>query len=124
MKKTIVLLFIFILLIVGVYFFRYKGSSSSIVSNKQVEISAAPAHEIGSPKKLIIPGINVNANVEYVGLDSRRYMDVPKKAENVGWYDLGPRPGEIGSSVFAGHLDDESGAPAVFWNLKKLSPGQ
>jgi LPXTG-site transpeptidase (sortase) family protein len=41
----------------------------------------------------------------------------------VGWFEPGPRPGEIGSAVIAGHVDGESGEPAVFTNLYKLKEG-
>lgn len=86
---------------------------------EQVEVS----NDLGLPITLEIPSIDVSSNVEYVGLDSKRNMDVPKDAANVGWYNLGPRPGERGSAVMAGHLDDPNGDPAVFWDLKKLQKG-
>ena len=50
-------------------------------------------------------------------------MDVPKDPMNVGWYEPGPRPGEMGSAVIDGHVDWWYGAPAVFPNLYKLKPG-
>jgi sortase (surface protein transpeptidase) len=49
-------------------------------------------------------------------------MDVPKRYDTVGWYELGTRPGEIGSAVIAGHLDSKTG-PAIFWRLRDLRPG-
>jgi sortase (surface protein transpeptidase) len=56
-------------------------------------------------------------------MDAAGRMDVPKKDTDVAWYNLGYRPGEKGGAVIDGHLDKASGAPAVFWDLKKLSPG-
>jgi len=75
------------------------------------------------PHMLIIPKLEIEADVESVGLDSRRNMDVPKNAENVAWYNLGARPGEKGNAVLAGHLDTITGAPAVFYELDKLENG-
>ena len=49
-------------------------------------------------------------------------MDVPKNAGHVGWYQFGPKPGEQGSAVIAGHLDTVSSKPAIFWDLKTLKP--
>lgn len=77
---------------------------------------------VAAPRRLLIPAIGVNASVESVGLDAHGNMDVPKKWKDVGWYDLGPRPGQTGNAVIAGHLDSTTG-PAVFWKLKQLKPG-
>jgi sortase (surface protein transpeptidase) len=43
--------------------------------------------------------------------------------DDVGWFDLGTKPGDRGSAVLDGHLDRPGGYPAVFWNLRKLHPG-
>lgn len=75
------------------------------------------------PQNLIIPKINVNAVIEQVGEDLEGKMDVPKEAQNVGWYEFGYKPGEKGSAVLAGHLDTVTGAPAVFYNLGQLQIG-
>ena len=74
---------------------------------------------------LIIPAIGVNAPVEYVPQTADGRMGVPTVNQwvNVGWYDKGPLPGATGSAVIDGHLDRTGGAPAVFWNLKKLHTG-
>lgn len=73
--------------------------------------------------KLIIPKINVSAEVQLVGITEDGLMDVPKSPEKVGLFSLGPLPGEIGSSVITGHYDDENGKQAVFYNLDKLVKG-
>jgi sortase (surface protein transpeptidase) len=51
-------------------------------------------------------------------------MAAPAGWYDVGWYRYGPRPGYSGSAVLAGHLDTNTGAPAVFWRLDELVPGQ
>ncbi len=78
---------------------------------------------IGLPVKIIIPAIDVNATVEEVALAGDGNMDVPKHYLNTGWYKLGPRPGETGNAVIAGHADWINGAAAVFADLSKLNPG-
>lgn len=75
------------------------------------------------PVRLKIPSINVDAPVEYAGLTSDGAMDVPKGPVNVAWFNLGPRPGENGSAVIAGHYGWKNNIPAVFDNLHKLSKG-
>jgi LPXTG-site transpeptidase (sortase) family protein len=76
-----------------------------------------------SPVRLIIPAINVNAKTQYVGVTSKGAMEVPSNATDVGWFKLGPRPGERGSAVIAGHFDGENGEAGVFINLYKLKKG-
>lgn len=77
----------------------------------------------GKPVRLEIPAIGVDAVVEHVGLTAERAMDVPQDWMNVAWYENGPLPGAIGNAVIAGHLDSSTGAPAVFWMLNRLAPG-
>ncbi|MCL4508804.1 MAG: class F sortase [Chloroflexi bacterium] len=72
--------------------------------------------------KLQIPAIGVTAPVELVGLTADGAMDVPKKWEDVGWYEYGPVPGQAGNAAIAGHLDSTT-APAVFWRLSSLKAG-
>lgn len=50
-------------------------------------------------------------------------MAVPSNIVDVGWFNLGPRPGEKGSAVIAGHFDGENGEAGVFANLDNLKVG-
>lgn len=74
------------------------------------------------PTELIIPAIKVKANIEPVGVLDNGQMDVPKQTEVVGILHPGVIAGEQGNMVMDGHVDSYSG-PAVFFNLKKLKPG-
>lgn len=78
---------------------------------------------IENPKTLSIPKLGINTVIESVGNDSVGRMDVPKQAQNVAWYNLGFKVGEVGSAVLAGHFDDTSGKPAVFYHLNQLTEG-
>lgn len=75
------------------------------------------------PVRLKIPKINIDAEVEYVGLTILGAMDVPKGPAEVAWFKFGPRPGETGSAVIAGHSGWKDGIPAVFDDLNKLEIG-
>jgi len=85
----------------------------------------APTQEsIGRPIRLRIPIINVDANVQYVGLTKEGAMDVPEGWEDVAWFDVGSHPGELGSAVIAGHYGTlQSGETPVFNDLNKLQKG-
>ncbi len=114
---------------------HFIQQSSNLPAGKQVQSGSAspiqnavtlPKHEKTSselPARLKIPRINVDSAVEQVGLTPQGEMGVPKGPAGVAWYNLGPRPGEKGSSVIDGHFDWENGLPAVFNNLYKLSKG-
>lgn len=77
----------------------------------------------GLPQTISIPSIHLSAPIEAVTVDSQGRMDVPKKAMDTAWYSPGFRPGANGNAVIDGHLDMSTGAPAVFWNVKKLQAG-
>lgn len=121
MKK---LLFLAIVLFLGsgLFYLRYKQSSpilphvSQILPTKTIERPAFP-------QNFIIKSLGINTNIESVALTSTGAMDVPKDPDKVAWYNLGPRPGEQGSAVIAGHLDKATGAPAVFWNISQMQKG-
>ena len=74
------------------------------------------------PTRLIIPAINVDAEVDGYGINETGGMAVPEDGESVGWYNLGAKPGGMGNAVIAGHVDDYNG-PAVFFYLKNLQIG-
>ena len=93
-----------------------SGNQEKVRLEKQVSF-------VGNPMRLKIPKIDVDAAFEYVGVTLDGEMDIPKSPENAAWFDLGARPGEIGSAVVAGHFGWKEGIPAVFDNLNKLSKG-
>lgn len=77
----------------------------------------------GMPILIMIPRVGVEAAVEHVSVTAAGYMDVPRSSGNVGWYALGPRPGDVGSAVIAGHVAWFDGATAVFADLHKVAAG-
>ncbi|HEV8677623.1 MAG TPA: class F sortase [Candidatus Paceibacterota bacterium] len=85
--------------------------------------AATSSAEAGVPVRLRIPKIGVDANVVDVGLGKTGNMAVPYTFTDVGWYRYGPKPGQVGSAVIDGHVDNGLGTPAVFINLTRLEPG-
>lgn len=106
-------------ILAGNIFFRpTSGGFSPAPANSAVNFEARP----DVPIRLIIPSIDVSADIEAVGLDRDKNMDVPKNVYNAGWYSLGVRPGERGQAVIDGHFNTPELTPSVFWNLKSLKP--
>ncbi len=77
----------------------------------------------GLPVRFKIPKIDIDTSVEHVGLTSGGAMDIPKGPDDVAWFDLGARPGDVGSAIISGHYGWKNGIPAVFDNLHKLQKG-
>jgi Sortase domain len=73
------------------------------------------------PVRLRIPALGLMTAIEPVGLRAGA-MDVPTNVWHVGWFRLGPRPGDVGNAVIDGHLDSTTG-PAIFLNLHNLRIG-
>jgi sortase (surface protein transpeptidase) len=74
------------------------------------------------PTELRIPAIGVTSSLTSLGLNSDRTVQVPTNYQQAGWFRLGPTPGQIGSAVILGHVDDQEG-PAVFFRLRSLKAG-
>lgn len=112
----------------GMLFKRYpepSADSQSIQLNVNLPtVQASNSVKPGLPIRLNIPAIQVNAVVDYVGLTPEGAMDVTSNQDNVAWYQLGPRPGEEGSAVIAGHFGPwNNGRGSVFDQLHTLSIG-
>jgi|GEM_PF-629308 len=80
------------------------------------------ADDVNRPIGLRAPTIAVeDAQVVDVGVDDNGFMAIPG-ADEVGWYQYGPTPGERGSSVLAAHIA-YNGQDGVFRNLLDLAVG-
>jgi len=84
--------------------------------------TSASAHA-DSPVRLIIPSLNINASVQYVGVNAEGNMRAPSNFTDVAWYEYGAAPGEIGSAVIDGHVDNGLGLNGVFKHLNSLAVG-
>ncbi len=94
-----------------------------IIDGQSLNNFAPKPSMIGLPMRLKIEVINVDTTVEHLGLTKNGEMDVPKVPNDVSWFNLGPRPGEMGSAVIAGHYGWKNNIPAVFDDLHKLKIG-
>jgi len=75
------------------------------------------------PTRLIIPALNINANVQDVGLTAAGAMGTPNNFTDVAWYKLGPEPGQLGSAVIDGHVDNGLSLAGVFKHLVDIKVG-
>ncbi len=83
----------------------------------------APAEEVVPPVRLVAPALGVDAAVDQVGVDGDGQMAIPEDVDRIGWYRFGPAPGEAGSAVVAGHVDDAAQGLGVLARLSTADVG-
>lgn len=76
------------------------------------------------PDRVRIPSIRVDAPVMAVGLDADGWVGAPPPEDPnlAGWFTGAVTPGEKGTAVVVGHVDNNQG-PAVFYGLGALKKG-
>ena len=76
------------------------------------------------PDRVRIPSIRVDAPVMPVGLDLDGWIGAPPPEDPnlAGWFTGAVTPGEKGTAVVVGHVDNQQG-PAVFYGLGALKKG-
>ena len=126
-SKKVVIIIIALAIVV---FFTTLYKALFYAATDEVPLPAGAANEAlanqdGSlyPAMLSIPKLNINAEVVEVGITSRGNMGTPNNYANLGWYKYGILPGEVGSAVMAGHVDNGLSLAGVFSNLKDLEKG-
>lgn len=114
-----------LILVVALFlYFMPRHISESITALPITSLQNPAQTAYGLPIRLTIPVIQVDSAIEYVGMASDGSMSAPKKQEDVAWYQLGSRPGDIGTAVIAGHFGTwDNGKGSVFDNLDKLQKG-
>lgn len=77
-----------------------------------------------APDRVLIPAIRVDAPVLPVGLDPDGWVAAPPPEDPnlAGWFTGAVSPGEKGTAVVVGHVDNKQG-PAVFYGLGALKKG-
>jgi hypothetical protein len=80
-------------------------------------------HQLAAlPVSLAIPAIDLRSRLTRLGVTAQGTLQVPSSTSVAGWYTGSPRPGDVGSSIIAGHIDSVQG-PGVFFRLRLLRPG-
>jgi sortase (surface protein transpeptidase) len=85
------------------------------------DTSSPEAASVAKPVRVVIPAIDVDADLVALGLNDDGSMEVPDFGL-AGWYEPGPRPGDPGPAVIAAHVDSVRG-PDVFFRLRDLTTG-
>lgn len=105
---------------------NYQSSTTDNVQNASSTIYVgreSVSQGKTDPVRLIIPTLGINAYVQQVGLSAKGSLGIPSNFRDVAWYKLGPVPGEPGSAIIDGHLNNGLGLPGVFLHLDNLQVG-
>jgi LPXTG-site transpeptidase (sortase) family protein len=97
----------------------YAPEDTAVVATSSVPVVAQLAY----PKRLQIPALSIDANVQYVGINGKGNMGVPNNFTDVAWYKDGTVPGQLGSAVIDGHVDNGLGLDGVFKHLSDIKIG-
>lgn len=116
------------LLIVGAMFVFSTTALQAFWYAPETELPEPPQgvlEPVGAlPSLLRIPGLNIESEVQHVGVNTEGNMATPSNFRDVAWYKYGSIPGERGSAVIAGHVDNGLGLSGVFKNLHKMEVGE
>ncbi|WP_433570624.1 class F sortase [Streptomyces sp. CA-251247] len=123
-------------LLLGLFFLRNGSTETAEGPPRPVAAAAAPHRAAGPlppapgplphspPRRISVSSLRLDAPVTRVGLDDDGWVATPPLTDNnlTGWYMGAASPGERGTSVMVGHVDNATG-PAVFYLLGSLEPG-
>jgi hypothetical protein len=124
---------VFLVVGVGSLAFGFRGSNHPLpapVASASAKRAAVPMVRPAAalstarsvPVRLQIPAIGLSVSLSTLGLNSDGTVEVPDNIVQPGWFRLGPTPGELGSAVILGHVDNYTG-PGVFFELRTLAAG-
>ncbi|MGW0579764.1 class F sortase [Streptomyces sp. NPDC002920] len=82
---------------------------------------SAPPLSASPPRRIRIPSIRVDAPLTGLALTPTGSLAAPpaERTNLAGWYEAGTTPGERGTAIVAGHVDNADG-PSVFYRLGAL----
>ena len=124
---------ILLLYVFGVYFpttkVAHSAKNAEVHEEKVVadvvNTNGSPFKELrfpiySQPVQLYSEDVEINIQINPVGVQSNGMLDVPSEWFSGGWYKKSAKPGQEGNMIIDGHYDTNTGSPAAFWNLKNL----
>lgn len=97
------------------------GPTKTTTAPTSEPTKAQPVRSIGTPDRLAISAIGVEAPVIPVGTTAKGAQDVPSSLDATGWWRDGSKPGQPGNAVIVGHT--ASKGDGVFDDLSNLDQG-
>lgn len=76
-----------------------------------------------TPEVLSIPAMKVRSHLAVLGQKDSKYVALPKKPSQPGWYTKSVTPGELGIATIVGYIRRSATVPGVFVHLDDLHKG-
>ncbi|MBV2356283.1 class F sortase [Streptomyces sp. J2-1] len=101
-----------------------SAAAADARSTPEPVVGTSSALAYSAADRVRIPAIGVDAPVVPVGLDAQGFVGAPPPDDPnlAGWFTGAVSPGEKGTAVVVGHVDNKQG-PAVFYGLGSLQKG-
>lgn len=114
---------VFMVTLTGAVWYAPEEDYFYVVPKFWAPQAKAPVAPASWPVRLSVPSLGIDANVQAVGLGKTGNMAVPTNYTDVAWYRGGTTPGQVGSAVFDGHVDNGFGLDGVFKHLGSIQIG-
>ena len=106
---------------------RPSASTPAEVPATRAPSTTAPSRDFlgaSQPTRIAIPSIGLTSTT-FVDLTVQRdgTLSVPGTEDEVGLYQAGPTPGQLGPAVLGAHVDSPDGRRGIFWSLGKVRAG-
>ena len=75
------------------------------------------------PDRLKIASLGIDAHIQRVTISKHNTIGVPNNFKDVAWYIYSPKPGQEGSAVIDGHVDNGLALAGVFKHLSDIQVG-
>lgn len=116
-----------LLIVGGIALFAWTIIHSIVLAPQEAPGPAPAAQSVVAegdvPVRLAIPSLTIDAAVQQTGLTKSGAMGTPSNFTDVAWYKYGPAPGEVGSAVIDGHVDNGLSLAGVFKHLGDIQKG-
>ncbi|MDO8565442.1 MAG: class F sortase [bacterium] len=107
----------------GLYFAPNDDSGLAVESAVISSTTVGSTSIANYPARLEIPKLDIDTEVQHVGVTKTGNMAAPNNFTDVSWYKFGTIPGHTGSAVMAGHEDNAISLDGVFKHLEDLEVG-
>ena len=121
-----IVIFIVTLVKATLYAPDVSGGNEPAQTTSTSDLSSTSFNEvadIGLPLRLYIPTLNIDAHIQQVGIRKDGSIGIPNNFTDVAWYKGGTVPGQKGTAIIDGHVDNGLGLSGVFKYLSRLAVG-
>jgi sortase (surface protein transpeptidase) len=103
---------------------READSSPSPAATPTADASFGEFLPASQPTRIAIPSIGLTSTTFVdLAVQQNGTLSVPGTEDEVGLYQAGPTPGQLGPAVLGAHVDSPEGRKGIFWNLGKVRVG-